>query len=278
MKKLAIFLSVVCTLIFGTVSAFADASGCYSEQRDGGIAALHDLDHSLTESEEGQLFSLLRDTVDRVGFSVCIVYSGDVGGANTDAQVMDYADLYCEALCGMDTDAILLLVNNDTKLDWISTSGRCIEIFTDARIERVFDDFYDWLKQGDYYKAGTGFCSSVSYYGTGHSDPAFSGTMSLYLDFSTLFVIFVFMGIVAVAILLFVETVKKSYSVQARKGASQYLLKNSLVFEKEADTFLRTYVTTQTTSGSGSHSHSHSRSSSHRSSSGGRHGGGGRRR
>lgn len=278
MKKIAIFLSVICTLLFGSIPVFAETSGCYSEQRDGGIAALHDLDDSLTKSEESLLFSLLCGTVDRVGFSVCIVYSSDVGSPKTDAQVTDYADLYCEALCGKDTDAILLLVNNDTKLDWISTSGRCIELFTDARIERVFDDFYDQLTQENYYKAGAQFCSSVSYYGTGHEDPAFSGMFSIQLDPSFFSVIFVFIGIVVVAVLLFVESVKKSYSVQARKGAGQYLLKDSVCFERETDTFIRTYVTTHNTGSSGSRSHSRSHSSSHRSSSGGRHGGGGRRR
>lgn len=276
MKKLSVLLLAIFSLFFGAFTVSAATSGCYDEQRSGGIAALHDLDHSLSESEESYLFSLICDTVDRVNFSVCVVFSSDIGSPKTDAQVTDYADLYCEALCGKEADAILLLINNDTKLDWISTSGRCIDIFTDARIERVFDDFYDQLKKGNFYEASARFCSSVSYYGSGYDDPSFSGTISFHFDGSTFLVILVFLGIVAVVILIFVDTVQKSYSVQAQKGAGQYVLKNSLNLEKNSDTFLRTYTTSYTVSSG--RSGSSGRSSTHRSSSGGRHGGGGRRR
>lgn len=275
MEKITAFLLAVFFSFVNAITVSAETSGFYDEQRSGGIAALHDLDHSLSESEESRLFSLICDTVDRVNFSVCIVYSSDIGSPKTDAQVTDYADLYCEGLCGKDADAILLLINNDTKLDWISTSGRCIDLFTDARIERVLDDFYDQLKEGDFYGAGTRFCSSVSYYGTGHDDPAFSGTFSFHLDASYFMVILISLGFIAVAILVFVNTVQKRYSVQVQKGAGQYLLKNSLHLEKNSDTFLRVYVTSHTVS-SGSSRSGHS--STHRSSSGGRHGGGGRRR
>lgn len=275
MKKITILFLTVFSLFFSTVIASAETSGCYDEQRNGWIAALHDLDGSLSESEESLLFSLICDTVDQVNFSVCVVYSSDIGSPKTDAQVIDYADLYCEALCGMNTDAILLLINNDTKYDWISTSGRCIDIFTDARIERVFDNFYDQLKKGNFYEAGARFCSSVASYGTGKGDSLFSGTLSFSLDIDFFLSLLFFGGFAAVILVIIVESIKKSYSVQAQKGARHYVLQNSLCFDKKSDTFLRSYVTTQSASSGGSRS---GHSSTHRSSSGGRHGGGGRHR
>lgn len=274
MKKLIVIFFFCAICFFGALPVFAESSGCYRESVSDDTAALYDLDDSLTENEEKALVPVLTDLVREMGFSVCVVISDNVGESKTDAQVIDYADLYLEEFCGINGDGILLLVNNDTKYDWISTSGRCINIFTDRKIDLIFDDFYGALKSGDYYNAVLGFCRSVERYSETdsffESFGTFVGLAILTSPWLLLFPIFITVA--------FVSNVKKRYDLRPQKGAGNYLLSDSVNFSGEnKDTFIRSYVRVESST-SRSHSSGGHHSSTHRSSSGGRHGGGGRRR
>lgn len=271
-KRLVLILLFSFSLFLSAVPAFAETNGCYQESISDDTAALHDLDGSLSEAEEKALFSSLTELVREMGFSVCVVISDNIGESKTDAQATDYADLYLESFCGINGDGILLLINNDTKYDRISTSGCCIDLFTDRDIDRIFDDFYDELTDGNYYNAVYYFCKSVKRYSESDSGLAsfgdFLGLIILSAPWLLLFpVIFT---------ISFVYNIKRRYDIKPQKGAGRYLLTDSIQCEKK-DTFIRSYVRVESSS-SGSHSSSGHRSSTHRSSSGGRHGGGGRRR
>ena len=276
MKKF-VFL-IVCLLFsfVNAVPAFAEPSGCYRESISDDTAALYDLDGSLSEAEEKDLFPVITELVREMGFSVCVVISDNVGESKTDAQVIDYADLLLESFCGIDGDGILLLINNDTQYDWISTSGRCIDLFTDYDIDRIFDYFYDDLKDGDYYNAVYYFSKAVKRYSSSDSDSvAFGELIGLFLMSSPWWLVFPL-----IFIIIFVPNVKSHYDLKPQKGAGNYLVTDSIQYnEANKDTFIRSYVRVESSSsGSRSHSSSGHRSSTHRSSSGGRHGGGGRRR
>lgn len=272
-KKLVLILLFSFSLFLGAVPAFAETNGCYQESISDDTAALHDLDGSLSEAEEKALFSSLTELVREMGFSVCVVISDNIGESKTDVQAIDYADLYLESFCGIDGDGILLLINNDTKYDRISTSGCCIDLFTDRDIDRIFDDFYDELTDGNYYNAVYYFCKSVKRYSESDSDSASFGDFIGLVAFSAPWWL-LFPVIFTIA---FVHNVKVRYAVKPQKGARSYLLTDSIQYEEKKDTFIRSYVRVESSS-SGSHSSSGHRSSTHRSSSGGRHGGGGRRR
>lgn len=273
MKKLV--LLVVCLLFpfLIAVPASAEPSGCYQESVSGDMAALYDLDGSLSEAEEKELFPVITELVREMGFSVCVVITDNVGESKTDAQVIDYADLFLESFCGIDGDGILLLINNDTKYDWISTSGCCIDLFTDRDIDRMFDYFYDDLKSGNYYNAVYYFSKAVKRYSENDSGLEISGellgSIVLYAPWLLFFpVIFT---------ISFVYNIKRRYDLKPQKGAANYLVTDSIQYsEAKKDTFIRSYIRVESNS-SGSRSSGH-HSSTHRSSSGGRHGGGGRRR
>lgn len=272
-KKLVLLLFVSFFLVINAVPASAELSGCYRQSVSDDTAALYDLDGSLSEAEEKELFPMITDLVREMGFSVCVVISDNVGESKTDAQVIDYADLYLESFCGIDGDGILLLINNDTQYDWISTSGRCIDLFTDQDIERVFDYFYDDLKNGDYYNSVYYFCKAVKRYSEYDSGSAsFGDILGMVILSSPWWGIFS-----ATFTVSFVHNIKKRYELRPQKGATNYLVTDSIQYsEEKKDTFICSYVRVESNS-SGSHSSGH-RSSTHRSSSGGRHGGGGRRR
>lgn len=273
-KKIALLLFFFLFTWIAAVPAFAEPSGCYLENVSDNTAALYDLDGSLTETEESELFPIMTKLVRELGFSVCVVISDNIGESKTDAQVIDYADLFLESFCGINGDGILLLINNDTKYDWISTGGRCIDLFTDQDIERIFDYFYDDLKDGNYYSAVYHFCKSMKRYSERDSDSATLGDVLGLVVFSAPWC----MLFPVILTVVFVHNVKVRYAVKPQKGAGNYVLTDSIRYSEKKDTFLRSYIRVVSNSSSGgSHSSGH-RSSTHRSSSGGRHGGGGRRR
>ncbi len=295
MKRIISFFLFLCAFLSASVPAFAE-SGIYTEEVSGYYAVLHDLDDSLSEGEEDKLLEELKETVGDVSFSICVVITDDVGSDKSDRAVIDYADVYYEEICGIDTDGILLLINNDTKYDWISTNGRCIDLFTDYRIDRLFDKFYDYLKDGDYYGAASRFVRGTKEYAeqgydfSGEYDYDYdNGETEFYDDYDygetefsvsaevDLVYLFSVLFIAAFFAIFFVGVVVGRYNLKAQKGAKGYVLPDSLQLSLKTDDYVRTYITRRTVS-SGSSGSSHRRSSTHRSSGGGRHGGGGRHR
>lgn len=259
--------------------------GYYTIPINGHTALLHDYDNSLAPEEEEILISRIAETVEQVDFSVAVVITDYIGEDKSDYAVMDFADVYYENYCGMDTDGILLLLNNDTKYDWISTSGSCIDAY-DQCIDPIFDSIWDNIKDGNFPSAVFGFCNSVIYFHenpVGYSDYDYdyddfddSISFDIEMAFSTLLIIGIF---ITIGLIVFSSIIKNNYSLKNNMGVNDYILKDSLVFSQQTDTYLRTYTTrTRISSSSSGGSHRSGGSRSHRSSGGGRHGGGGRRR
>lgn len=259
---------------------------------NGRIALLHDLDDSLTVNEEMQVVNDLFSAVRSTDFSICILITDDIGTDKSDYGVMDFTDLYYEKYCGMDTDGVILLINNDNKYDWLSASGRCMNIFG-GNEDDVFDSIYDHIVSGNYSLACQGFVQKAKsmgyqlqsdYNDNYYDDNIYEGEFHFNSeDFESLFSMLLFSGLGAlIAVAIFGAVVDNNYKMRKNIDAANYKLQNSLVLTQNTDTYLRTYTTRRTvSSSSGSSSRSggsRSRSSSHRSSSGGRHSGGGRRR
>ena len=260
---------------------------------NGHTVLLHDLDDSLETEEEAVILTDLMEAVRDKNFSIGILITDDVGEDKSDYGIMDFTDIYYEQYCGMDTDGVLLLINNDNKYDWLTTSGRCIDVFY-GKDDKIFDALYDYLVDGNYNYACQRFvqevklCSEESYDDYDNDffdDYHISGTISFSSDdFEGLISLVLICGIFAITgIAIFSGIINNSYKMKKNVTAANYKLINSLVFSQKTDTFIRTYTTRRTVSSSSSGSRSGSRSRSggsrsHRSSSGGRHGGGGRRR
>ena len=205
------------------------------------------------------------------GFNIVIASTTDIGTPKTDAQTVDYADVLYEKLCGIDTDGILFLINCDTKYDYISTSGVCINYFSDARIDRIFDDIWDDLVDGNYAQAAYTFVFRVEdYYKMGkanHQQEIFGREVDID-PFDLVSGVFTAMFIGLIIGTIIYASVSSKYKIQ-RPTARTYLLDNSLYFDRREDVYLGTTVNriyTPRSSSSGRSGGSH-RSSTH----GGRH-------
>lgn len=257
--------------------------GFYSIATDGNIALLHDADDSLDPEDEDFLIRRVIQASEATDLSVAIIITDDIGTDKSDYGVMDFADVYYENHCGMNTDGILLLLNNDTEYDWISTSGRAIDTF-DRSIDYIFDNITDDIKKGNYGGAVSDFCNSVIYYNENvpaadysdyDDDHSISLNFSLEAVITTVFTMFVF---IAIGLLIFSAIIQSGYKLKKNPSVADYVLKDSLKFTQQSDTYLRTYTTRTRVNSSSSGGHRSGGSRSHRSSGGGRHGGGGRRR
>ena len=241
----------------------------------------------IPDGSEAAIAAAAARAAENTGFNIAVVTSDDIGEPKTDAHVVEYADDLYEELYGINTDGILLLINCDTKYDYISTSGSCINYFSDARIDAIFDGIWDDLVDGNYGDAAYMFVGYVeTFYESGKAnnqhevfgrevdrDPAVVGAA-----FFPITLIGLVIGIAIFA------GVGSQYKIQ-KPGTRNYILENSLVYDINKNTFAGTIVNriytprSSGSSSSGRHSSGGShRSSTHHSRSGGRHGGGGRHR
>ena len=283
-KKLAALLAslFMCSILTLPGYAEADAVNTYNST----AVQLLDVSDSLSTEEEDEILFAADSFAKRSGFNVAIVITDDIGDDKSDRGAMNYADDRYDELCGINTDGILLLINNDTKYDWISTSGSCINYYSDDRIDRIFDRIYDDIVAGDYYSACIGFVDKCeSYYNQGKANNQIgiqSGDGYIELDFNPLELIqplIFFVIIIAVISGVIYSAVTAPYKLK-KSVTTRYTVPGSLLLTKnitQSRGITTTRIYSPRSSGS-SRGGSRGHSSTHRSSSGGRHGGGGRRR
>lgn len=256
--------------------------------KSGTRAVLYDPE-SLLVSQTESLMSLLSSASEEVGYNVCAAVVSDVGSDKSDRGVELFADDLYDRFCGKYTDGILLLINNDTNYDYLTTSGSCIELYTSRRIDGLFDVITPIISRGDYSGAITSFCTQVKnaekteetyterYYEDDYSDDV--------IPFEAIEAIFPVLVFSVIIFIVIVQCVKNAYTLRPNKGAKDYIWRSSLKFSEKSDTFLHAYTTTTHVSSSKSHrsgghhsGHSHGGGGHHRSGGGRSHGGGGRHR
>lgn len=273
---LLISLTAAALTAFGIFTASAAADNYHN-------ALLADECGYFSEQEKQEILARAVVFANKSGFNTVILISDDVGADKSDRGVADYADVYYERLCGKNTDGILLLINLDTKYDHISTSGLCINYYSDRRIDSMFDWFCDDLAAGRYKDAAINFIKSADYYyrqGRENYQIEIAGREIEPAEvFSTIFFLVIFAVItVIIGFVIYISQFKK-HSIQKPMN-SWYVVKGSLLFSQATDTYLGTStgrVYSPRSSGSGG-SRGGGHSSTHHSSGGGRHGGGGRHR
>ena len=276
MKRALVFLTFVSAALF-----FASSSAMTAVFADNGqIVIVADDCECLSDSDEREVLLSAQTFADKTGFNVVILITDNVGYDKSDRGVIDYADVYYETLCGINTDGLLLLINNDTEYDYISTSGACINYYSDARIDSMFDWFFDDIKAGRYKQAALHFIDSADYYyrqGRANNQFELAGKE---MDPSEILVVGGVLFVFALSISCIIYSANKQKHMMQKPMNNWYVVKGSLLFSQATNTYVGTHTTriySPRSSGGGSHGGG-GRSSTHHSSGGGRHGGGGRHR
>ena len=219
----------------------------------------------LTASEEAALLSLLDEISQRQDTDVVIVTADTLNGQSP----RDYADDFYD-YNGYRYDGILLLVSMEDRDWWISTCGYGITAVTDAGIDYLSDRFLPSLSDGEYAEAFEIFAQDcdelISRAKDGDPYDVGDEPKEPFKPVGTLLAALV----VGLLVALVVTAVLKGQlkSIRAQDAAADYVNKDSLRLTTTKDLYLYSHTTRVEKPRDGG-------SSTHSSSSGRPHGGGG---
>lgn len=279
MKKITAFISVlVISLTFFSVNISAKR---YDEEK----VFVSDKKGYLSNSEFDDIVDTAESLSDKTGYNVGIIITDDIGHKSPVAFSDDaYMDVFKK-----DSDGFMILINNDTYEDYISTSGNAILMYTDARIENILDSAGSYLKDEEFHPALKAILTKFdSYYEDGippenegytkaDINKAVGKGINILHQLGISFVVFIIVSVITFFI------IKSSYRFKTAESAKTYVNKSDTFFKEKTDTYIREYTTSHKIS-SGSSGGGRSGggrvggSSVHRSSGGGSFGGAGRKR
>lgn len=238
-KKISVVFTLLIMLVFGTVSVHA-----------GENYHIFDLDDSLTNEEENILASRQIELEQKTGLFIAVVITDNLEGKSSQAYADDFYDEYF----GINTNGILLLLDNQSQWDHISTSGSAINLYSEAYIDKIFKAMDSSLHRGDCYGAAGCFLSMLD-----------KNAMFWY-EFRGMFVTGLAAG--AVIALIVCLVIAHRYKSLEKVSPRNYIAENETHFTVKQDRYVRQYtskVKIESSSGGGG--------STHISSGGGTHGG-----
>lgn len=236
----------------------------------------------LTNEEEAELSQRAQELTEKYKIDIVAVLIDDNEGKSS----MEYADDFFDYNgfgVGGDHSGILMLVDMDERIVWISTSGRGITVFTDSRIDNITAEVGPYLTKEKYAHAVDAFLDKTEYYLSKPtpSEPIYEAVRPVQeaaegKDYVQTALIALLIGGAAGAAVVAVMVMSHGINVPKTAGARQYTAKRPLTLITSRDNYLHRHISKHAKS-NGSSGGGSSGSSVHRSSSGRSHGGGGRR-
>lgn len=269
---------------------------------------VYDVQGILTDAELDSADAMVKQISEDIDMYVAVYIYGPETEFSGDSDVIRTADDNYDQLFnpqyGEDTDGILLLINNSTKYDYITTSGTGQIYFyngdEDNRTEEIWDAIWDHMLAGETYAAIEDFCLEIQrQYRSGPPANAYvyqhdtgeylymkgdklvsADSLPFWFNFHLIpaLPMGILIGIVVCAVSM--ACIKNSYRLTKALSPTNYISHNETKFHISDDLFLRQYQsrTRISSSSSGGRSGGGGGGRSHRSGGGHSHGGGGRRR
>ena len=256
MKKLIISVCLVLPFVFLLMPV------------SGALPSVVDDADLLTEAEEHTL-AIAADKLRERGFDVVILtMTGSYGGKSVRAYADDYFD-YNGYGIGSNYTGVLFLVNMTERDLYISTSGDAIRALNDRGIDMLLDTLTPHFSDGEYYNGFKLLLSELDYYVTAYENGSPVGSAGRPDMLGALAVCFVIGAVIAILIMLAIK--RGMNTARISRDAVYAINRESFRLSRQRDIFLysRTRRIPRNDSSSGS--------STHRSSSGRSHGGGGRK-
>ncbi len=242
---------------------------------------IYDFANLFTESQENILYNDVSSFINEYDMDMVIVTINDNNKSSSMAYADDFYD-YNYFGVGSTNDGLLLLIDMDNRVVWISTTGKAILMYDDARIDDILDYVQDELVDANYYNAGLEFISESKYYAE-KGIPSSNSNMTIDKDgnyverfdiMSYILRVFPIPTIITLVVILIGVTSHRN--VKKAVFAKEYLKENTVRITGRQDKFLRSNTASYRISSSSSGSSSSGGSSTHSGSSGVSHGGGGR--
>lgn len=226
----------------------------------------------LDEADSDVVQQSLMSLSNREGMDVVVVTTNSYGGKDSRSYADDFFD-YNGYGRGVDRDGILLVHNPVAREYYFSTSGHAIEAFNDDAIDYLEEGITPFLRSGDYKGAYLKFASLaenvMEIYYSGEAFRREEGPGGFF--FPAWLLVSLVLG--CVSGWFYVSTLKRRHrNVSSRSDADDYLKKNSMDIVRDEEIFLY-----RTVSRVYRPRNNNGTSSTHVSSSGRTHGGGGGR-
>lgn len=266
---------------------------------------LYDADNFFSAEDQDAINDMIRDTSREIDMYVAVCVLNESGEQYSDAGSEAYADdLYDEKFntpYGKETDGVLLLLNMPTHYIYISTCGLG-ELYyyngiADDRIDAMWNNMVDYMRNEDYTGAVRQFCSDLKTYkdkgvpknaftynyGTGKyayehkGELCFADKLPWWFGYN--WELWIGFGLIVggMTALIAALIVKSKYKLVKTLDATNYISQKDTHYLVKDDVFLRTHTTKRridSDSGRGGGGFSGG-GSSHTSSGGFSHGGGG---
>ena len=235
----------------------------------------------LTSDEIMALEMQIADMREKTDWDIFAVTTDDAEGKIS----AEYADDFYDERTPEESDGILVLIDMDNRENYISTYGEAVRYLMDYRIEKIADEGFYYVSDGEYASCLSAMLyTAEEFYDEGipqdqYNEDVETGDISEYRTLTGMEVITVLFLAVGVGWIIYTMVVK-SYSMKGNRYDYPYMKYSKVDVVKQEDRFIRQYVThqrIQTNSGGRSGGQSSNKSSTHTSSSGRSHGGGGRK-
>ncbi|HHV30451.1 MAG TPA: TPM domain-containing protein [Clostridium sp.] len=246
--------------------------GVYAENSNNVIDYLN----YLTDSEITNLQADIDSIKNTYGLDVVIVITDNTDGKSSRDFADDFFD-YNGYGIGRDYSGLLMLINMQDREVWISTSGEAIDIFTNSRISTMEDNIIGPLSNAKYYNACRTFISDVKSYANAgvprgqyrvESDMTYADKVSRTIKSLPVYIVALIISVGSTLVLSFSSKGKVTIN------SSTYEENGSFVLSERRDDYIReSTVKTKIERSSGGSQ----KSSTHTSSSGRTHGGGGKK-
>ena len=238
---------------------------------------IYDFANLFTDSEELELYQEVSTFISNTNLDLVIVTISDNTKYNLgsyDNLAMIYADDFYD-YNDFDYNGVLYLIDMETRVFYISTSGTALLYYDSDRIEDTLSSIDNSMYNGNYKESITIMIANLKrYYDLGYSANSNYTISKGMVVRKTPYLLFILVGLIVSLITTF-SLAKRNKKVKLAVDSDTYLAKNGIKITRRQDNYLRSDTVSHYSPISSDSGGSSGGSSFHSGSSGMSHGGGG---
>lgn len=128
------------------------------------VSGIYDEANLLSEDDEASLLKKLEKYSEKYSADIAIVTTDDAGGLSSQAYADAYAEKIGQSMSRDEYPGILFLIDMDNRQIYMATQGQAMNYYDDYRINKVLDNCYNHITDGDYKGTCDAFLKGVRDY------------------------------------------------------------------------------------------------------------------
>ncbi len=145
----------------GETALAANQDGDKGADAKKAVSGIYDEANLLSEDEEASLMAQLEKYSSKYSADIAIVTTNDAGGMSSQAYADAYAEKIGQSMSGDEYPGILFLIDMDNRQIYMATQGQAMNYYDDYRINKVLDNCYSHITDGDYKGTCEAFLKGV---------------------------------------------------------------------------------------------------------------------